>query len=170
MGDVPASLIAQWQVYEANVQAYRTLAATVQSFFLAVGSIVAATSQGDLITTAIMVSLTGVGWYHLYAIWFEPVRARALIVDYYKFQMERQFSAERIQELQGFCSADEYVHDAAKRAKVNADYFGLPGLKAMRPTRRKLDVTVPLLFCILWLLLLALSIRAMAGTAAGSSA
>lgn len=157
--EVPASLIAQWQVYEANVQSYRALAATVQSFFLAVGSIVASTSQGDLITLAIMLCLTGVGVVHLWWIWFLPIRARCLIVDYFKFQVERHFTAERAQALQAFCGPNDYVHDAAKRARVNAEFFGMPRLEVFRPTRRKLDITVPWLYGLIWALLLALSLE-----------
>lgn len=144
-----------WQVYESNVQQYRALSVTVQSFFLTVGSLVATSSRDGISAVVVMALVAAVGTFHLVAIWHLPLKARHKIVDYYKFTLDRGLSEARIVELQALCSADQYVNDAALRRRVNAEFFGKPDLKVFRTTRFKFDIVVPGLYAAIWTVLLA---------------
>ncbi len=139
----------KWGVFESNVQQYRTLGATVQSFFLAVGSLIATSAQ-DEPPALVMTAVSIIGIFHLYYIWFLPLRARHKIVDYYKFQIECGLDDAKIAQLESFCGQEEYVNNEAKRRSVNKDYFGKPDLKVFRQTRLKFDKVVPTLYGLIW--------------------
>ncbi len=144
-----------WQVYEGNVQQYRGLSVTVQSFFLTVGSLVATSSRDGLAAVIVMALVALAGLFHLVYVWHLPLRARHKVVDYYKFQLDNGLSEERIADLEALTDVDGYVNDAALRARVNAEFFGRPRLKVFRATRMKFDVVVPGLYAAIWAVLLS---------------
>jgi hypothetical protein len=145
---------AAWTVYESNVQQYRSLSVTVQSFFLTVGSLVATSSRDGFSAVVVMGIVTSIGLVHLLYIWHLPLRARHKVVDYYKFQIECDLTAEQISALEALCSVDRYVNDAAMRAKVNRDVFKKPNMRVFRTTRMKFDIVVPCLYALVWAALL----------------
>jgi len=142
-----------WAVYESNVQQYRVLSATVQSFLLAVGTILFSSSGN--VPKSLLLLVTILGLVHIFWIWIPIVRSRHYIIDYYKLQHDKNLSTTQQLELAEFCSEKEYVMNADKRNKVNSTYFKEPNLKVWRPTRRKLDWFVPAGYVMVWLSLAA---------------
>lgn len=142
-----------WQIYESNVQQYRGLSVTVQSFFLTVGSLVATSSRDGIAAVSVMTLVALVGLFHLVYVWHLPLRARHKIVDYYKFQIDCGLDNDQIAELEAMCSPDRYVTDSQMRTKVNTEVFCKPQLKVFRQTRLKFDVVVPGLYALIWLAL-----------------
>ncbi len=138
-----------WAVYEANVQQYRVLSATVQSFLLAVGTILFSSSGN--VPKSLLLLVTALGLIHILWIWVPVVRSRHYIIDYYKYQHEKQLPAERRMELGQFCDEKEYAKNAEKRKTVNVEFFGEPELKVWRLTRKKLDWFVPAGYVLVWL-------------------
>lgn len=151
---------ATWGIYESNVQQYRGLSVTVQSFFLTVGSLVATSSHEGVSVLPLMGFVTGVGLFHLVYVWFLTLRARHKIVDYYKFQVDLNLTEAQIAQLEAQCPVDEYVNDTAKRQRVNAEVFGKPRLRVFRATRLKLDIVVPGLYALVWMALLGWTAQA----------
>jgi hypothetical protein len=149
------SVRATWSVYESNVQQYRSLSVTVQSFFLTVGSLVATSSRDGLSAVMVMGLVTSVGLFHLLYVWHLPLRARHKIVDYYKFQIERGLTDDQIAALDAMCSVDEYVNNPQKRLRVNTEVFGKPDLRVFRTTRMKFDIVVPCLYALVWMALIS---------------
>lgn len=143
-----------WQVYEANVQQYRSMSVTVQSFFLTVGSLVATSSRDGASAVAVMALVTTVGFIHLVYIWHLPLRARHKVVDYYKFQLEAGLTSDQIRELEAMCNSNRYVKDPVMRAQVNRDVFKKPNMRVFRETRMKFDVFVAALYGVVWSALL----------------
>ena len=127
----------RYTVNETLLQSYRTIFISSQSFLLAVGAIVAGKNPGVLFITAVL-SLVMI-WF----IWFPVVRARHRIVDYYKIY--KMLSATDIERL----SENEYVHDHILRAKANK----LFGITNWRETRIKIDIMIPVLFSLIWIVL-----------------
>ena len=142
----------KWAVYESNVQQYRVLSATVQSFLLAVGSVLFTQSN---VPNLLMLLVAALGVAHVFLIWYPIVKARHRIIDYYKFQFYCNLSQERQRELAVFCKEEEYVHDDKKWQDVNAQFFDRPKLKLWRETRHKLDRLVPGAYVLIWIGLVA---------------
>jgi len=143
----------KWEVYESNVQQYRALGATVQSFFLAVGSLIATSSRDGLSAALVMSLVAIVGIFHLYYIWYLSLRARHKIVDYYKFQIHKGLDDASIAALEAECSEHDDVNNAEKRKQANANFFGEPNLPVFRTTRMKFDIVVPLMYSAIWVVL-----------------
>lgn len=137
-----------WAIYEANVQQYRVLSATVQSFLLAIGSILFTTSKPVPGLLLILIVILGIG--HIVWVWIPVVFARHKVIDYYKFQHDRRLTVERREELEKVCSERQYVQDRTLRAQVNKDFFNNPKLRVWRLTRVKLDLVVPLAYLVFW--------------------
>lgn len=140
------TVVQKWAVYESNVQQYRILSATVQSFLLAVGSIwfSAQKTPPALLLVAILV----VGIAHIFLVWMPIVHARIRIVDYYKGQLD--MSPERRLELAAFCSEDEYRASEPKRLAVVDKFFDPKLREPVRNTREKLDIWVPWGYAVIW--------------------
>ena len=138
-----------WAVYEANVQQYRVLSATVQSFLLAIGSILFTTSKPVPGLLLMLIVALGVG--HIAWVWIPVVFARHKIIDYYKFQHDLKLTPDTRAELERLCSEKQYGNDPVLRREVNAKYFGNAQLKVWRPTRVKLDIAVPLAYVAFWI-------------------
>ena len=142
------SAATKWAVYESNVQQYRVLSATVQSFFLTVGSILYTRSD---VPKFLMVLVFAIGMLHIWVVWFKIVKARHLIIDYYKFMHYQGLTALDIKKLTEECDETTYVHNDKKRREVNAKYFKRPDLRLWRETRLKLDIWVPTMYTVMWL-------------------
>ena len=138
-----------WAVYEANVQQYRVLSATVQSFLLAIGSILFTTSKPVPGFLLMLIVALGVG--HIAWVWVPIVFARHKVIDYYKFQHDRKLTPETRLELERLCTEKQYIRDRTLRRLVNERYFGDANLRVWRPTRVKLDVVVPLAYVAFWI-------------------
>jgi len=143
-------VIAQkWAVYEANVQQYRVLSATVQSFLLAVGSIWFSASTPPPAYLLIVILLFGLG--HIAFVWTPVVHSRVRIVDYYKGQLELPESTRR--EIAIACSEKMYEKDKEMRQHIARVYFDADLRKPVRDTRFKLDVVVPIAYAFIWILM-----------------
>lgn len=140
-----------WAVYEANVQQYRVLSATVQSFLLAIGSILFSTSKPVPGYLLILIVFLGVG--HIAWVWIPVVFSRHKAIDYYKFQHDKKLPPKLREELEKFCSEKQYVEDRTLRQQVNNKYFGDEKLRVWRLTRLKLDIAVPLAYMAFWIAL-----------------
>lgn len=138
-----------WAIYEANVQQYRVLSATVQSFLLAIGSILFTASKP--VPPLLLMLVVALGLGHIFWIWIPIVYARHKVVDYYKFQYDRNLAPEVRAELRALCTEKQYIEDPLRRRTVNETYFGDAKLKVWRETRMKLDLFVPLAYASLWL-------------------
>jgi hypothetical protein len=83
---------AKWAVFESNVQQYRVLSATVQSFLLAAGSIWFSASPGaqtrDTARVSLLCLLLFMGLLHMFYVWIPVIVARVRIVDYHKGQID----------------------------------------------------------------------------------
>lgn len=145
MGDSPGQ---NWAVYEANVQQYRVLSATVQSFLLTVGSIFFTSSQS--VPGLLLMMIFALGVAHVLWIWIPVVYARHKVVDYYKFQHDRRLSEEDRLRLASMCTEKQYVKSARLRRQVNAEFFGDDEIRVWRLTRIKFDLVVPLAYVAFW--------------------
>lgn len=142
----------RWSVYEANVQQYRILSATVQSFLLAVGSILYTQKE---VPNFLLLLVSVMGILHIRFIWFEVVRARLLVIDYHKFQHYSNLSIKEVTELKDKYPENRYIHDRDARREVNSRFFKNPDLKVWRETRWKFDIVVPIGYACMWAALLA---------------
>lgn len=140
------TIAQKWAVYESNVQQYRVISATVQSFLLAVGSIWFSAQKTP--PTYLLFSILAVGLAHIFYVWMPIVHSRIKIVDYYKGQLD--LSPERRAELAAFCSEDEYRKSETKRREVVNSYFYPKLRNPVRNTRVKLDVWVPWGYALIW--------------------
>lgn len=132
MGD-----LERWNVNETLLQSYRSIFISSQSFILAVGAIVLDKSTFILAAIAIMSLIM------IWVVWFPVVVSRHKIVDFYKY---RALKPADIPD----CSESEYVHDQGKREQAN-EVFGIT--TNWRKTRIKLDLFIPIMFTLVWLLL-----------------
>ena len=109
-----------------------------QSFILAVGAIVLDKS------TFILFAIATMSLIMIWVVWFPVVVSRHKIVDFYKY---RALKPAEIPD----CTEGEYVHDPVKRNQAN-NVFGVS--TNWRKTRIKLDLVIPIMFTLVWLLLL----------------
>jgi hypothetical protein len=142
-----------WAIYEANVQQYRVISATVQSFLLTIGSILFTSSSN--VPALLLTTIFVIGLAHILWIWIPIVYARHKIVDYYKFQHDCKLSEDERTALEKTCGESEYVVSVEKRKQVNKDFFKKADLKVWRLTRVKLDLIVPTAYAICWIELAA---------------
>lgn len=124
-----------WGVYEANVQAYRSIMLSSQSMLLAVCAILIDK------TAFLFISIIIIAILQLWYIWFRVIRSRVMIVDYYKYEM--------YENTKGYSETD-YVKDKEKRKELNEIY----NIKKFRPTRFKLDILLPLTLTFIWISML----------------
>lgn len=136
----------KWAVYESNVQQYRVLSATVQSFLLAVGSIWFSAQKPP--PNFLLGALFLIGLAHIFVVWRPIVHARIKIVDYYKGQLD--MSVERRAELAAFCTEDQYRESDDLRRQVVDRFFDPKLREPVRNTRTKLDNWVPWAYAVIW--------------------
>jgi hypothetical protein len=130
----------RWTVNESLLQSYRSIFISSQSFLLTAGAVFSG-KQPEYLTYA----TTTLGLLMIWFIWFPVVRARLKIVDYHKYA-----SGLRPRALREICSEQEYVLNAVKRKDAN-QRLGITN--NWRATRIKMDVMLPLLFTVLWIIL-----------------
>ncbi len=132
-----------YEKYQSNedlLQSYRSIFISSESFLLAVGAIFLEKSLLLLIITST------IGLIMIWCLWFPIVRARHLIVDYYKYQAKTPAIDAPI------CSVNDYVHNRKLRKETNKT-LGIP--TNWRETRKKVDLFLPVLFSIVWVSLIA---------------
>lgn len=161
----------KWEVYEANVQAYRASMIASQSFLLAAGTF-------SIDRTVLGCTCVGIALFQLWFIWFRVIRVRTIISDFYKFDLSSKFykcgermrkkkKKKRISSAFNMCKEvldeDTYVKDRQIRKKVNsklAEELHKPKLKHnMRYSRIKIDLILPISFTILWIIILLYILR-----------
>ena len=129
----------KYQSNEDLLQSYRSIFISSESFLLAVGAIFLEKSLLLLIITST------IGLIMIWCLWFPIVRARHLIVDYYKYQAQTTANNELI------CSMKDYVHNRKLRKETNR----ILGISTnWRETRKKVDLYIPILFSIVWVSLI----------------
>ncbi len=129
----------KWGTNETLLQSYRIIFISSQSFLLAFGAILF-DSNTPLWLLITIVALTFVV---IWGLWFPVVRARGLIVDFYKFNIYVNYPGREV----------NYVHDKKFRDKVNKE-VKLPLHSNWRQTRIKIDILLPIYFTILWFVLI----------------
>ncbi len=130
----------KYQSNEELLQSYRSIFISSESFLLAVGAIFLEKSLLLLIITST------IGLIMIWFLWFPIVRARHLIVDYYKYQAQTTVNDGLI------CSMKDYVHNRKLRKETNKT-LEIP--TNWRETRKKVDLYIPILFSIVWVSLIA---------------
>lgn len=134
------------QTNETLLQSYRQIFISFEAFLLAVGAIVIDKSL------MVMAFITAVGVATIWTLWFRIVRSRHLIVDYYKYNMKVNMDGE--------CNSEEdYVKNPKIRKQAINKYESKnKGDKKIRngyrPTRFKVDLVLPILFTVIWIVLL----------------
>lgn len=139
-------LLTKWSTNETLLQYYRTFFISSQSIIIAVGAI--------LVESVLwfFVPIFLIGLYIIWGIWYPVVKARQKIVDYYKYSFElKRYSLILL------CSEKEYVNDESKRNAANKFFSINKKEKNWRKTRRKVDRNLPILFTIIWIILLLIS-------------
>lgn len=132
-----------WATNEGLLQGYRSTFIGSQSFLLAIGVLLLDKSLQMWMMLVMALISGGIIVY----IWIPVVRARALIVDYYKIQLDHDFS-----NLKNFCENEHiYIHNKKGRKLMNKE----AGLESnWRLTRIKVDMLLPAIFFIIWVGLL----------------
>jgi len=123
----------RWRVNETLLQSYRSIFISSQSFFLGVGVYISQLNEYFFLIVFLIAQ------YIIWKIWKEVVFCRSLIVDYHKFQMDRDLGLS--------VSEDEYVKDSSKRLGMNKE-LGIE--RNIRDTRMKMDVIIPNLYSVIW--------------------
>jgi len=129
----------RWGTNESLLQSYRIIFISSQSFLIAFGAILF-DSNTPLWLLITIVALTFVV---IWGLWLPVVRARGLIVDFYKFNIYVNHPGRE----------SDYVHDKKFRDKVNKE-VKLPLHSNWRQTRIKMDILLPIYFTILWFVLI----------------
>ena len=145
-----SDIVAQkWAVYESNVQQYRVISATVQSFLLAVGSIWFSAVKPPPSYLLAMILFLGIA--HILVVWVPVVHARIRIVDYYKGQLTLSEAVRA--EIAAKCTEKEYEANPSLRDEIAKLYFDKDLQSPVRDTRFKFDVLVPIGYALIWLLM-----------------
>jgi len=123
----------RWSVNESLLQSYRSIFLSSQSFFLAIGVLLA---QWNIL---LFIASFIVAQYVIWKVWKEVVYSRALIVDFHKYQTD--------QDVDPGCTEKQYVEDPQLREKANR-VFNLDTND--RDTRIKMDTYLPNIYSGLW--------------------
>lgn len=148
----------RWSTYDSEVQAYRSNMIASQSFLLAVTSF--SMEKVILGCTCVAIAI-----FQLWFIWFRVIRARTIIADFHKFNLDTKFyyCGKKINETGCGTPLDEdvYVKNKAIRKMVNAELAKHnPKLKHnMRATRIKIDLILPISFTVLWIVIFLYTIK-----------
>jgi hypothetical protein len=133
----------QWKNNLSLLQTYRQIFTGSQAVFLAVGAFLAEGKTGWLVLTVAGVSFVIIWW-----IWFQVVRDQCLVVDFHQLHLEYLEDHYQLPEI--VCSETRYVEDPAARRKTNRAL----GIQTnWRSARVKMDVLLPALYSLTWLLL-----------------
>lgn len=129
----------KYRINEMNLQAYRLMFIPLEAILVVAGIAVYDKPR------FLFLSLMAMSLYSIWGLWFPIVRSRQKVVDYYKYQS----TPDRIRELG--VDLESYIHDREARRKVN-DELGISA--NWRKTRRKIDFILPVLFTLIWMVLL----------------
>jgi hypothetical protein len=129
----------KYRLNEMNLQAYRLMFIPLEAILIVAGITVYEKPR------FLFLFLMAVSLYTIWGLWFPIVRSRQKVVDYYKYQS----TPDRIRDLG--VDLESYIHDKEIRQKVN-DQLGISA--NWRKTRRKIDFILPVLFTLIWLVLL----------------
>ena len=130
-----------WEINESLLQSYRTTFIISQSVFVVLGGLL----LNNTIQNSLMLLLAIIILFIIWYFWFSAVRARALVVDYYKIQVMFDFS----NQVELCKNVDEYVNNLTKRRAMNR----VAGIKSnWRDTRIKFDLLLPVIYTIVWIL------------------
>ena len=147
--------IEKWSINESLLQSYRSIMHSSQSFMLAVGAMFYSGSNPKTTLFVILIALIQ------QIVWFNIVRARGLIVDYYKHELGEHFNINGEFRMPGQAALDEYtyVHNkGSARQNANKNLAELEqgtNLKHnFHKTRLALDIYIPLSYTALWLMML----------------
>jgi hypothetical protein len=150
----------KWEIYEANVQAYRGIFFSTQSILLAVVAIVI--EKNTILT--ILISI--IGLFQMWYIWFRVIFIRICIVDFHKYGMNKIFDNEGNYPplyipCENYLREDIYAKDRKIRKKVNKVMSKLWERKTvkgkelkfdnLRMTRIKLDILIPASITLIWI-------------------
>ena len=134
----------EWAVYEANVQAYRSIFLSWQSILLAIGAIVL---EKSLLFTIIIASFALIQiWY----IWFRVIYVRILIVDFHKFCIDKKFDihGNLLPSVLEPINEEEYATKRKIRNLINKkmgdDFHNI------RLTRFKVDILILVMLTVVW--------------------
>lgn len=151
----------KWNIYEANVQSYRSNMIASQSFLLAVGLF-------SINKVILCYACVAIALFQLWYIWFRVIRVRTIISDYHKFDLKSKFDeygqafTKNANQNKKPLDEDTYVKNKKIRKKVNttlAELENKPKLKHnMRQTRIKIDLILPISFTVLWIIILLCNI------------
>ena len=131
--------LEKWHNNENLLQSYRQIFVGSQAFMLAVGAILFSTAD-DWLLVLIAVLAAVIIWY----IWFLVVLARHKAVDYHKYITLNGGVSD------GVCSEDDYINNKELRIRTN-EILGIP--THWRPTRKKIDLYLPVIYSTAWVLL-----------------
>jgi hypothetical protein len=154
----------QWTTYEGNVQAYRGLALSAQGLFLAVGAILLGTESLVPLVAVLCLSMLATWW-----VFFPVIFARTAIVDFHKFHLGRRFDRSgnpATAATTDFLREKEYarvtdrdlrrkVYDALTEEERREPGVAAPAFRTMRQTRLKLDLVMPAMFTVTWVIFVA---------------
>lgn len=133
---------SKWSTNETLLQSYRSIFITTQSIFLGIG--VFTTNNLKMFLPIGIISLITI-----WLIWFPVVKSRQLAVDYFKYSLE--LSEEELEKLVEMCKNEKfYIQNKEIRKRANSI---LKCDKHWRTTRIKIDLIIPILFTITWIIL-----------------
>jgi len=154
---------SEWALYDSIVQSYRSNMIASQSLLLAVAAIFFS-KEPFLVVVLCAIGLV-LQWY----IWFRIITKRCIISDYHKFNFQFELSKKinnegnAMQEGDVPLSEQTYVSNRNVRKMANAWIVELTHnekyKRNARITRVKLDYILPILFSIVWVLILSLAIK-----------
>jgi hypothetical protein len=129
----------KYSINESLLQSYRQIFISSESFLLAVGTLALEQDIAVFLIVAIVSIII------IWPGWFEVVKFRHRIVDYYKFSVEHETGI----------SLKDYINNAKIRKTANQIIGKELGEKGnWRPTRKKIDCMLPVMFTLVWLVLI----------------
>ena len=138
--------LQKWSTNESLLQSYRQIFISSQSFFLAIAAILI--ENADELT---IICLAFIGLLMIWFIWFRVVRSRHLAVDYHKY-IDEFIKNNDGEYPKGICTEKKYIEIFSKERKKTNKVLGIE--KNLRLTRKKIDVYLPILFTLTWVLLI----------------
>ena len=132
---------------ESLLQSYRRIFISTESFLLTVGLF-----AYGLDNLVIFFALVIFNFFIISCLWIPIVRWRALIVDYYKFNINKIVNCQSNEKKY---TLKDYLKKPDKRQEANKE-IGL--ISNWRETRSKIDIALPILFLYIWYFFLNLGI------------
>jgi hypothetical protein len=144
-----------YPINESLLQSYRRIFISTESFLLGVA--VFASDKKLLVFIPIVAAgliIIFLGWLDCLGVagrlrikWCGVIIARARIVDYYKYEMNKESNVRPNIDL------DRYVHDRKYRNATNHENKKLRKKGNWRDSRKIVDRCIPVIFSLVWILL-----------------